>query len=180
MLGALALNLLLVPENSTPQRSDIFWVLIACIASICYAIENLLIDVKMPEDIGPIRIACGMNFIGAILVLPFTLAFSQSIIPVFPLTSLELSVIGLGLINALAYTTFIFLIKKTGPVFASQTGYVVTVGGMIWGMALFGETYTPWVWTSLFVIIFGVILVAPRKKKISSKPKKNKKSKVRK
>ena len=165
LLGAIALNLLILPENSTPHRSDIFWILIACVASVCYAIENLLIDFKMPEDIGPVRIACGMNLMGAIMVWPFSFLSNQTIIPQYPPTPLELSIIGLGLINAISYTTFIFLIKRTGPVFASQTGYIVTIGGMIWGMVLFNEIYSTWVWASLFVIIFGVILVSPRKEK---------------
>ena len=49
LLGAIALNLLLIPENSMPERSNIFWILVACIASVSYAIENLLIDSKMPR-----------------------------------------------------------------------------------------------------------------------------------
>ena len=166
LLGAVALNLLIVPENSIPQRTDIVWVIIACIAAVSYAIENLIIDLKMPNDIGPVRIACGMNFMGALLVLPFALFSGQSIIPKIPLSSLEYSIIGLGVINAVAYSTFIFLIRRTGPVFASQTGYIVTIGGMIWGMVLFNEMYSSWVWASLIVIIFGVILVSPQKKMV--------------
>ena len=162
LLGAIALNLLIIPENSMPKKTDIFWVLIACVAAVSYAIENLLIDLKMPKDIGPVRIACGMNLMGAMLVLPFSLVFSQKIIPNFPPTLLEYSIIGLGLINAVAYSTFIFLIQRTGPVFASQTGYIVTVGGMIWGIILFNESYSLWVWTSIIVIVLGVILVSPR------------------
>ena len=164
VLGALALNLLIVPENSISERNQIMWVLVACVAAISYAIENLLIDQKMPSDIGPVRIACGMNLMGAILVLPFALGFNQMISPTFPPQKLELAVIGLGVINAVAYSLFIFLIKRTGPVFASQTGYVVTIGGMLWGILLFNEIYSMWVWFSLLMIILGVVLVAPREK----------------
>ena len=163
LLGATALNLLIIPENSIPQKNDVFWILIACIAAASYAVENLLIDVKMPNDIGPVRIACGMNLMGAILVLPFALTYNQKLVPAFPPTSLELSIFGLGLINAVAYSTFIFLIRRTGPVFASQTGSIVTIGGMLWGMLLFNEEYSIWVWTALLAIIIGVILVSPRK-----------------
>jgi len=164
VMGAFALNLLIVPENSIPERNQIIWILVACVAAISYAIENLIIDQKMPSDIGPVRIACGMNLIGAILVLPFALGFNQLIFPTTPPQKLELAFIGLGVINAFAYSLFIFLIKRTGPVFASQTGYVVTIGGMFWGILLFNEIYSMWVWFSLIIIIFGVVLVAPRKK----------------
>ena len=145
-----------------PQKGDVVWVLIACIAAVSYAVENLIIDIKMPNDIGPVRIACGMNFMGAALVLPFSLASIKNMSLEFPPGALELSVLGLGLINAIAYSTFIFLIQRTGPVFASQTGYIVTIGGMLWGILLFNEMYSPWVWASLFLLIIGVILVSPR------------------
>jgi drug/metabolite transporter (DMT)-like permease len=166
LLGALALNLLILPENSIPERTQIIWILVSCVAAISYAIENLIIDQKMPDDIGPVRIACGMNLMGAALVLPFSLAFKQAIVPTFPVKELEMALIGLGLINAIAYSLFIFLIKRTGPVFASQTGYIVTIGGMFWGILLFNEIYSMWVWFSLLIIILGVVLVAPREKPI--------------
>ena len=152
-----------------PLRSDVLWLLISCLAAISYAIENLVIDIKMPDDIGPVRIACGMNFMGAIIVWPFSLFFSQSINLVFPPGQLEFSILGLGVINAIAYSTFIFLLKRTGPVFASQTGYIVTIGGIIWGIILFDEVHSMWVWASLFTIILGVILVSPRRKKFPNK-----------
>jgi drug/metabolite transporter (DMT)-like permease len=41
---------------------------------------------------------------------------------------------------------------------------VVTIGGMFWGILLFNEIYSIWVWFSLLIIILGVVLVAPRKK----------------
>ncbi len=169
LLGAIALNLLILPENSLPQKSDIFWMLIACFAAISYAIENLVIDLKMPPDIGPVRVACGMNLMGAILALPLLVFSDQTLLPSFPPTQLEFSIIGLGLINAIAYSTFVFLIKRTGPVFASQTGYIVTICGILWGMFLFEEIYSAWVWGSLFVIILGVILVSPRKEPMEKK-----------
>lgn len=169
LIGAIALNLLIVPENSIPQRSDILFFLVACIAAVSYSIENLLIDFKMPSNIGPIQLACLMNLMGAMMVFPFSIALSDNILPKFPPNSLEFSVLGLGLINALAYSTFIFLVRRTGPVFASQTGYIVTIGGMLWGIFLFNETYSPWVWSSVSLIIFGVILVSPRKAKLKRK-----------
>ena len=106
----------------------------------------------------------GMNLMGAVFILPLALGSGHNLLPQIPPTSLELSVLSLGIINATAYSTFIFLIQKTGPLFASQTGYVVTIGGMLWGMVLFNDNYSLWVWSSLVVLILGVILVSPRKK----------------
>ena len=83
--------------------------------------------------------------------------------PAFPFGTLEWSVLALSIITAVAYTLFITVINIAGPVFASQTGYLVTLGGVVWGMVLFGETHSPWVWASVVTMMMGLALVTPRK-----------------
>ncbi len=67
-------------------------------------------------------------------------------------------------IGAVAYSLFIYLIDAAGPVFASQTAYVVTLSGVAWGIALFGEQHSAWIWLSLIVMLAGLALVTPRKR----------------
>ena len=55
------------------------------------------------------------------------------------------------------------VIRLAGPLFASQTGYVVTLAGVIWGIYLFGETHSAWVWGSVVVMMLGLALVTPRR-----------------
>ena len=33
----------------------------------------------------------------------------------------------------------------------------------VWGMVLFGETHSPWVWASVVTMMMGLALVTPRK-----------------
>jgi drug/metabolite transporter (DMT)-like permease len=54
-------------------------------------------------------------------------------------------------------------IDRAGPLFASQVGYVVTLAGVFWGMLLFGESHSAWVWVSLVTMLAGLALVTPRK-----------------
>ena len=77
---------------------------------------------------------------------------------------LEWALFGNAVINILAFVGFITTIQLAGPIFASQTGYIVTISGVIWGMVLFGETHSGWVWMSLLVMIIGPSLVSPRHK----------------
>ena len=77
------------------------------------------------------------------------------------MTAPELSLIGLGVISLLAYTMFIYAISLFGPVFASQTGYIVTFTGVIWGVIIFGESHSLWVWGALLAMIIGLVLVKP-------------------
>ena len=41
----------------------------------------------------------------------------------------------------------------------SQVAYVVTLTGLFWGWALFGERHSGWVWLATAVILAGVVLV---------------------
>ena len=100
----------------------------------------------------------------AALVLPVGLATGQFFIPTFPFGTLEWTIIGLGVINAVAYTTLIAVSGMAGPVFASQTGYIVTLAGVIWGIVLFGETHSAWVWGSVVMMMLGLALVTPRRR----------------
>jgi drug/metabolite transporter (DMT)-like permease len=56
------------------------------------------------------------------------------------------------------------VIGLAGSVFASQTGYVVTLAGVIWGIVLFGETHSAWVWGSVVMMMLGLALVTPRRR----------------
>ena len=46
--------------------------------------------------------------------------------------------------------------------FAAQTAYVVTLSGVLWGIVIFGEQHSPWIWGALAVMLIGLALVTPR------------------
>ncbi|MCZ6859704.1 MAG: EamA/RhaT family transporter, partial [Alphaproteobacteria bacterium] len=54
--------------------------------------------------------------------------------------------------------------------FASQAAYAVTLAGVLWGMALFGERHSPWIWLSLALMLAGLALVTPRKRERAPTP----------
>ena len=160
--GALGILLLVLPSNSLPDAAATPWVLLACLSSLCYAAENIYLTRKTISDIGPIRIACGMNVMAIVLLGPLAIAFDQMFLPTLPFATLEWSLIGLGGISAIAYTLYVLTVKRYGPVFASQVGYLVTISGVFWGMAIFGEVHSTWVWASLALMMIGLALVSPR------------------
>ena len=163
VFGGAAIALLVLPESSLPSRAAIPWVLLACLSAVCYAAENIYLSRPALADIGPVRTATGMNILAAVILLPVTLASGQMFFPAFPFGTLEWTILALAVITAVAYTLFITVINIAGPVFASQTGYLVTLGGVVWGMVLFGETHSSWVWASVVTMIMGLALVTPRK-----------------
>ena len=164
-MGFLALLILIVPENSLPDKRDIPWVLLSLICALCYALENIYIDKLKLKNFGPIRLVCCISIVSIILTLPISLVTNQFFLPKVSNPNLILSALGLGLIGATAYSVFIFLIGRAGSVFASQTGYLVTFCGVLWGIILLGESHSIFVWVSLFLIMAGIFLVQPRETK---------------
>ena len=160
--GAAAIVLLVAPETSLPSRAAIPWVLLACFSALCYAGENLYLARPALADIGPVRTTCGMNLMAAAIMAPVATGSGQMFLPAFPFGVLEWSVIALAVITAIAYSMYVHVIKTAGPVFASQTGYTVTLAGVGWGILLLSESHSYWVWASLVIMLAGMALVKPR------------------
>ena len=106
----------------------------------------------------------GMNLMAAATLLPVTILTDSFFSPSFPPQTVDYAVIGLGLITVVAYTMFVLSVALFGSVFSSQVGYIVTLTGVFWGMIIFGESPSVWIWLSLCAMIVGLALVTPRKK----------------
>ena len=163
LCGIAAILLLVLPETSFPDRSAVPWILVAAIAPTFHAFNNINLTRPAMADMHPLHIIFGANLIGAMTLLPLAVLSGQMFPLAFPFGVLEWALLGNSVISVLAFVSFITTIKLAGPVFASQTGYLVTISGVIWGMMLFGETHSAWVWASLVVMIIGLSLVSPRR-----------------
>ena len=170
LFGVGAIMLIALPENSLPDKSAVPWILLACISSVCYAAENIILGFRSAINIGPIRLSMGMNLLAGVILLPIAVAKGQFYVPQFPFGVAEYALLGLSVISVFAYTMFVFSVAKFGAVFASQTGYIVTLAGVFWGMAIFGEEHSIWVWMALATMIAGLALVSPRQ---STEPSSN-------
>ena len=68
--GTVAILLLVLPETSLPDRAAIPWVMLACVSSVCYALENIYLAQSGTHETGPVRTACGMNIVSAVIMAP--------------------------------------------------------------------------------------------------------------
>jgi drug/metabolite transporter (DMT)-like permease len=59
------------------------------------------------------------------------------------------------------YAGYLWLLTRSGAVFASQTAYLITGFGVIWSMLILGERYSGWVWIALALMLAGLTLVRP-------------------
>ena len=160
--GFCALLILILPENSLPDKRDIPWVLLALNCALCYALENIYIDRLALQNFGPIRLVCAVSFVSAIITFFLSLVMDQFFILQPTNLYLFISTLGLGFISATAYSIFIYLIGRAGSVFSSQVGYLVTFFGVVWGIIILGESHSVFVWISLAMIMMGIFLVQPK------------------
>lgn len=161
-LGGVAALLVVVPETSLPDRNDVGWLLLPFGVVLCYAAEHLYYAVKAPEDAPAEGLLFLMFACAGLTLLPFVLFNSAPLLPGWPPAVGEWALMGIALVTVLDYFLFVFLINRTGPVFTSQAAYVVTLAGVGWGMLLFGESHSVWIWLALFLAMIGVSLVQPK------------------
>jgi len=94
---------------------------------------------------------------------PFVLATGTFVPLSWPWGSTTWAIISLAILNVVCYGLFMMLIVRAGPVFASQTAYIVTLSGVFWGILIFGEKHSLWIWASLASMLIALALVTPRK-----------------
>ena len=165
LFGVLAVALLVVPESSMPDSSTVPWVLLACVPGLCYALENMVLTLRLPDGASPFMITCGNYLVSSTILLCVVAATGSYVSPAWPWGAVEWSIAGMAVINAVGYAAFIYLISYAGPVFATQVAYLVSISGVAWGIVVFGEHHSIWVWLSLASILIGLTLIRPRRYK---------------
>lgn len=164
VLGLISILLLVGPQQSLPDPAQLPWVLLSLIAAVCYAGLNIMVSVWKPHRTTSFTATTGMFVAASLIMVPVLYATGTFVPFAWPWRDAEWSMLGLGAINAVSYTLFFYLIETAGPVFSSQTANLVTLFGVLWGIAIFGEQHSAWVWLSLAAMMAAVALVAPRQR----------------
>ncbi len=166
IFGATAVVVLVGPDASLPEPEKAVFVLVAMLATLAYGAEgnflewfNRRVSHPMPD---PFQILFGSSVVGLSMALPLALGSGQFIDPVKPWNMPEWGILLTAIFSTFAYGGYIWLIGRTGPIFAAQVSYLVTGFGVAFSMVLLGENYSSWVWLALALILAGLFLVQPR------------------
>ena len=173
VLGLLAILMIVVPEASLPHPAMVGWVLLALVVPASYASENLFIALRRPAGSDAIVLLCGMQLAGAAMLAPLVWATDGWVSLALPWGEIEWWIVVLVVVNTVGYLMYIELVRIAGPVFAAQTGYLVTASGVLWGIAIFAERHSAWVWAALAVMFAGLFLVNPRPNRAAPSAPKN-------
>ncbi len=163
-LGVAAVGLITLPSTSLPSPETAVYVALPVLVSISYAAENIWIARLQPKEMTTMTVMWGLSVGGLLLLAP--IVFSLDIL--FDITVLgpaELAVIASSAVHICAYFGFVWMINRSGPVFASQVGYIVTTTGVLLGMAFYDERHSAWVWAALALMMIGLSLVKPEERR---------------
>ena len=162
VLGTFAVVLLVVPDGSLPDPAELPWLFLGFASAACYAALGLVLALVAPAGANALMLTCGM-FVAASLMMVPVLYVTGGFVPLgWPLGAVEWSMLGLGAVNAVAYTLYFMLVERAGAVFSSFTANMVTLFGVFWGIVIFSERHSIWVWLSFATIMVALAMVAPR------------------
>ncbi len=161
LLGMIAILLLVLPDQELSSMNASYWILAVVLSAVCYAIENVYISEGINIDLDIRELLCGSNIVATIILVPATAWMGVGVPVSWILTPAALAITTIALSSTLAYMMFFYTIRTAGPVFASQCAYIVTISGILWGIVIFSEVHTVWVWLSVAVMMAGLALVTP-------------------
>jgi drug/metabolite transporter (DMT)-like permease len=162
LLGAVAVAILARPEAGLPAAVGLGTLFAALLAPLSYAVESTYLSRRGQGTLDPLHLLLAASVLSLALVAPIALAYGQAFGLARAWGPAEWAMLGSGLLNAAAYVGYVWLIGRTGALFASQIAYVVTAFGVLWSMALLGERYSLAVWGAMALILAGLALVQPR------------------
>jgi len=163
ILGIVAVLMMALPETSLPEHGSAVWVAVALGAALSYAAEAVLIALLRPAATPAVTLLWGMMLVSALTLAPIVLATGSFVPLAWPWGGIEWAIVGMAAINVFSYAIFVYLVGVNGPVFASQMAYVVTISGVLWGLFIFEEHHSAWIWSALAVMLMGLALVTPRR-----------------
>lgn len=161
MLGVTSLLLIALPDATLPDPSKAPWILVAIIAPVCYAIEGNFVAVKAPADLNAVSTLFGASVCGLVFLAPIVYLGGWQV-PVFVVwDASRVAMIFAAIGHMIAYTGYLWLLKRAGAVFTSQVAYIVTLTGVLASVVFLGERYGWLLWVAVLLMLIAVTLVRP-------------------
>jgi drug/metabolite transporter (DMT)-like permease len=162
--GLAGVLLLIVPNGDLSMDLPVFWILVALISGLCYALEGNFVAKWGTLDLDAFQVLQGASILGAVIVLPVVLLTGQFISPALPWNAPQIALVLSSVVHVLVYAGYMWLVERAGAVFAVQVSYLVTGFGLIWARIILSESYAPTLWVALAMMFAGLYLVQPRPK----------------
>lgn len=156
--GVAGTLMVLGPRASLPDPAMASWVAICLLVPFSYASSNIYIARQRPAGIDSIALAGAMQAGSFVCLLPVAL-LQGLYLPLPPASPGDWALLAHASFSWIGALLFFEVMRLAGPVFFSQTGFLVTLWGVFWGWIIFDEAHSTWVWAAMLSIFFGLALV---------------------
>ncbi len=158
-VGLGGILLIVLPDASLPERAMVWWLLLALLAPVLLGLGNVLVALLRPPTMPSTLLAAGMMLAAAVLLVPLMAVSGQFYLFDGAAPGVNWNFLYATLLNAIFYVLFLEIIRLSGPVFFSQMNYLSVAAGFGWGMILFGERYSLYVWGGTALMAISVLLL---------------------
>lgn len=160
LLGFGGVLLIVIPRSSLPDPGLAVWVLIGFGAPLLHAIAYVALSEKSrPKGVDSFTLSSGTLLAAAFFALPLALLLGAFQTPGWPLSDGELALLTHSVLAAINFYAIFELIRIAGPTYMTQANFLSVGFGVVFGLVLFGETHSLFVWAAIGLILAGVALV---------------------
>ena len=150
---------IVLPDVSLPEPDMVWWLLFALLAPVLLGLGNVLTALVRPPAMPSTVLAAGMLLSAAALLLVLMIATGQTYFFDGAAPGINWNFLYATLLNSIFYILFLEIVRLSGPVFFSQMNYLAVAAGFGWGMLLFGERYSLYVWGGTALMAMSVLLL---------------------
>lgn len=166
VLGLIGIVVLIIAVEGEASGSVWFWMLLALGIPLGFAYEDIIIAVKMPDDLTAIDAITAVSGVAAFFLFIAAVVFDDVLLLDTNIGYLEIALLGIAVCMVVGTYLYVKLIGLAGPVFSSMLGYTVTFSGIAWSMLLLGETVSMQTWFALSFLIVGMVFVGPQEEDV--------------
>jgi drug/metabolite transporter (DMT)-like permease len=163
-LGIAGVLLVVLPETSLPEPGMVGWVLVSLIGPTSFAVSNVCAAYLRPPKTPSLAMGAAMSlFAAALLLAAMTVQGSWWFFD----SGLDVgaaAVVTLGVMFALLLVFMFATVRLRGPVFFSAVNYIAPIAGVVFAMAIFGESLSPWLWAALGLMFAGLAIMNTRRR----------------
>lgn len=164
LLGFGGVLLIVLPKSSLPDPDLAIWVLIGFGAPLLHAVAYVALSEKSrPKGVDSITLSSGTLLAAAFFALPLALALGKFQLPGWPPTAGEQALLAHSVLAAVNFYAIFELIRIAGPTYMTQANFLSVGFGVVFGLVLFGESHSLFVWAAIALILGGVALVNLRR-----------------
>ncbi|MEE8334570.1 MAG: DMT family transporter [Alphaproteobacteria bacterium] len=166
LMGLAGVLVIVGPKDGLPDPALAVWVLIGLGAPLLHGLGYVMLSEKnRPPDTDSLSIACGTLYATAVMILPLAITFGDFRFVLPPFSTGELAMMTHAVLAAFNFYAIFELIRISGPTYMSQANFLAVLFGVIFGMVIFDEVHSLYVWAAMALIVAGVALVNLRRKK---------------